>query len=369
MSRAAADWTVYFVEEPIYEDGLVEPRVDYSEGAPGVTVAVPVLPAGFLKTKSLAVQEALVDRVMAVHRGMLTVFWYYTPCALEFTSRREPDVTVYDCMDELSAFKGAPPALRDLEGSLFALSDLVFTGGHSLFEAKRRRHPNVHLFPSSVDRNHFNAACGGRLSDPDDQAAVARPRVGFFGVIDERFDIDLVARLADLRPDWNFMLLGPVVKIDADTLPRRRNLHWLGCKGYEELPSYLAHWDAGFMPFAINEATRFISPTKTPEFLAAGLPVVSSPIRDVMHDWSEAGLVEIGRSAEEFAVKLEQVLHGSRADWLADVDRRLAQLSWDDTWRRMSLLLVHELEWRLSWRELSPRLRAKPLSSADAGNV
>jgi glycosyltransferase involved in cell wall biosynthesis len=272
-------------------------------------------------------------------------------------------------MDELSAFKGAAPDLTELESSLFALSDIVFTGGRALFEAKSRRHPNVHLFPSSVDKQHFAQARCRHRPDPPDQAGIGSPRVGFFGVIDERFDVELTAALADLRPDVQFVVLGPVVKIDPSTLPGRSNLHWLGCKDYGELPAYLAHWDAGFMPFALNAATQFISPTKTPEFLAAGLRVVSTPVRDVVRDWGDGGYVEIARSPQDFAGRLSHVLEMPRGCWLQHVDRALSGLSWDGTWQRMSRLMYQELSWRLRWQEISSHLHEDASLGADAGNV
>jgi glycosyltransferase involved in cell wall biosynthesis len=272
-------------------------------------------------------------------------------------------------MDELSAFKGASPELAACERRLFAVADLVFTGGRALYEAKRSRHPSVHLFPSSVDKKHFSKARSGNLTDPPEQSVIDHPRIGFFGVIDERFDVELVANLADVRPDWQFILVGPVVKIDEETLPRRRNLHWLGCREYAELPQYLAHWDAGFMPFAMNAATRFISPTKTPEFLAAGLPVVSTPVRDVVRDWGDDGLVEIATNAVDFSERLSFVLDRPRHEWLTAVDHRLARLSWNDTWRRMAILMYQELNWRLRWQEISPRLEEGEFTGAEADNV
>jgi glycosyltransferase involved in cell wall biosynthesis len=369
MTRAASQWTVYFVEEPVFEDGLSEPRVDFSEGAPGVTITVPVLPSRFTQEQMDRAQEDVVDLIMDRHRGATIAFWYYTPRAVRFTLRREPDLCVYDCMDELSAFKGAAPDLADLEAQLFALSDLVFTGGRALYEAKSRRHPNVHLFPSSVDKKHFEKARSRHCGDPPDQAGIAHPRIGFFGVVDERFDAGLTAALAEIRPDLQFVVLGPVVKIDPSTLPQRNNLHWLGCKTYEELPAYLAYWDAGFMPFALNAATRFISPTKTPEFLAAGLPVVSTAVRDVVREWGDSGQVDIARTPEEFSERLSDVLSRPRAQWLARVDRSLAKLSWDDTWRRMSVLMYQELNWRLQWQELSHHLDEEASLGAEADNV
>ena len=221
------------------------------------------------------------------------VLWYYTPMALLFTDHLDPRAIVYDCMDELSAFRDAPPMLTALEAELMQRAALVLTGGQSLYEAKRHQHRNIHPFPSSVDVEHFRAAravsnairpisghCRSRASDSS-------------ACIDERMDLALLAGVADARPDWQLVMLGPVVKIDPASLPQRANIHYLGGKSYRELPQYVAGWDVALLPFARNEATRFISPTKTPEYMAAGKPVVSTSIRDVVRPYGEQGLVRI----------------------------------------------------------------------------
>jgi UDP-galactopyranose mutase len=276
-------------------------------------------------------------------------------------------------MDELSAFRGAPPRMLELERALLARADLVFTGGRSLYEAKRGRHPRVSLFPSSIDAAHFAAArttaANADMADPADQADIPRPRIGFFGVIDERMDTELVGALAAARPDWSFVMIGPVVKIDPAELPQLPNIHWLGSKTYTELPRYLAGWDAGFMPFARNESTRFISPTKTPEFLAGGLPVVSTPIVDVVRDWGpkgsgEAGLVEIAADPVAFAAALQKVLERPQAAWLKQVDRRLAQTSWDQTWAEMDGMI--DAAMRAAARQ---HAASQPATLRRAGNV
>jgi glycosyltransferase involved in cell wall biosynthesis len=281
----------------------------------------------------------LLDGLLAAVAPDRLLAWYYTPLALTFSRHVAPGLCVYDNMDELAAFLGAPPELAMLERELFLEADIVFTGGQSLYDAKRCRHRNIHLFPSSIDASHFGQA---RLSmpEPSDQSAIMRPRLGFFGVIDERMDLELVATLADLRSDWQLVMIGPVVKIDPATLPRRRNLHWIGPKDYRELPAYLAGWDIGIMPFALNEATRFISPTKTPEFLAAGVPVISTPITDVVRSWGEHGLVEIAGDAVGFRASAVSLLQRPKDRWLARVDRHLATMSWDRTWSEMSELLA-----------------------------
>jgi UDP-galactopyranose mutase len=241
-------------------------------------------------------------------------------------------------MDELSAFRGAPPGLLRNEAELLRHADLVFTGGQSLYEAKRDRHPSVHAFPSSVDVPHFATARRG-LEEPADQAPIAHPRMGFFGVVDERMDLELLAAVADLRPDWQLIILGPVVKIDPAHLPRRANLHFLGGKPYTQLPAYVAGWDVALMPFARNESTRFISPTKTPEYLAAGKPVVSTSIRDVVRPYGDLGLVRIADTPEDFVRACEAALTEDRATWLPRVDAHLASMSWDTTWAGMKALL------------------------------
>ncbi|WP_199707223.1 glycosyltransferase [Teichococcus wenyumeiae] len=339
LTYAAGSHRVYFFEEPIFEDGLTEPRLDLQIQPCGVVVAVPTLPSGYGEAEAVEAQRGFLDAILESHPNSRTTFWYYSPMALRFSAHQVPDLCVYDCMDELSAFRGAPPELTNLESQLFDLADLVFTGGHSLYEAKKTRHANVHAFPSSIDKAHFSRARQGGMEDPADQKHIPHPRIGFFGVVDERMDIRLVANLADLRPDWNLVMIGPVVKIDPALLPRRPNIHWLGMKSYQDLPRYLAGWDAGFMPFALNEATRFISPTKTPEFLSAGLPVVSTPVRDVQRPYGSMGLVSIAADAVEMARMLEAVMAGPREEWQAMVDHYLADMSWQGTWAAMDRLM------------------------------
>lgn len=332
LTRAAGPFTVYFFEEPIFA-GVEAPHLRREMSPEGVTVLVPVLPEGCSPSQAARAQRALVDTLVEDFIDPPTL-WYYTPMALPFSRHLRADLLVYDNMDQLSAFRGAPPRLVDLERELFKRADVVFCGGQRLYEAKRKRHHNVHAFPSSIDVAHFAGARREEVHLPD-QEAIPHPRLGFFGVIDERMDVDLVGRLAELRPDWHFVLIGPVVKIDPVDLPRRANIHWLGGKSYPELPAYLSGWDVGIMPFAINEATRYISPTKTPEFLAAGLPVVSTPIADVIRPYGHAGLVEIAATAEAFVAHAEALLERPREAWLRKVDRHLSQTSWDLTWTGM----------------------------------
>jgi UDP-galactopyranose mutase len=339
MARFAREYRVFFIEEPVTTDAA-EPWLESHAVDGGIQIVVPRIPSALTGPEADAAQRALVDRLLATEGIRQPVLYYFTPLALKFSDQIGASLVVYDCMDELSAFSGAPPETTELEGFLLARADLVFTGGVSLFEVKRHLHPNVHAFPSSVDVAHFARARALR-SDPDDQAPIRRPRLGFYGVIDERLDIELIDSVAIMRPDWQLVMVGPVVKIDPAALPNRSNIHWLGPKLYEELPLYLAGWDVALLPFARNESTRFISPTKTPEYLAAGRPVVSTPITDVVRSYGEAGLARIAETPEEFVVQCEAALSDVQqpAGFLSRVDRALAQMSWDSTHARMRELM------------------------------
>ena len=363
LSLAARDYRVLFIEEPLLAP-VHEAHLDISNGPGAVTVVVPVLPESLDPEDLRNERKRLLDDLLEEIGAPVAVSWFYTPMALDSYGHVEADVCVYDCMDELSAFRNAPPGLHRYEAELFERADVVFTGGQSLFEAKRDYHANVHCFPSSIDAAHFRQArkpCG---PDPSDQVNIGRPRIGFFGVIDERMDPSLVAEMAELKPNWQLVIIGPYAKIDPADLPRKPNIHWLGAKQYEELPSYLAHWDLGFMPFAINEATRFISPTKTPEFLAAGLPVVSTPVTDVVRTYGGDGYVEIAKNAREMVEKATMLLKRPRATWLERVDQMLAITSWDSTWRKMS----QEIEFLRAKRK-SLRLPPVQVETIGAGEV
>jgi UDP-galactopyranose mutase len=259
--------------------------------------------------------------------------------ALEFSRELEPLAVVFDCMDDLSGFAFAPRALRDLEEELLDRADVVFTGGRSLYEAKRLLHPSVHAFPSSVDVQHF---ARGRLrgADPQDQAAIGSPRIGFYGVIDERVDLALIEGVADARRDWQLVLVGPVLKIDPGDLPRADNIHWLGAKDYDSLPRYLAGWDVAMMPFARNRSTQFISPTKTLEYLAGGKPVVSTSIRDVVRPYGEDGIVRIADDVHGWVTAIEEALAEDATERQRRSAGTLERSSWDRTWEAMHELIA-----------------------------
>jgi Glycosyl transferases group 1 len=341
MSRAARNSRVFYFEEPVptHLDDQLRIHIDPENQ---VYVVTPQLSDGPAKgicaddripEKRLA---SLVDLLIEQYNIKDFVAWYYAPMAMAFSDHLSAEAVIYDCMDELSAFKFAPQSLVEYERKLLAKADLVFTGGHRLYQAKKAFHTNIHPFPSAIDKSFFFPA-RTKLADPADQIQIPHPRLGFFGVIDERFDIELVREMADLKPDWQFIFIGPVVKIDESSLPKNRNIHYLGMKEYKELPAYISGWDLCIMPFAINASTEFISPTKTPEFLAAGKRVISTPVHDVVYPYGADGLVGIADTAEGF---IEIAEHGllERTDniWLGKVDQFLSTISWDKTWENMA---------------------------------
>lgn len=338
LTRCARDRRVFFIEEPIYGNGSM--RLDVREAEAGVYVVVPQLPDGLRSEIAInAVMKEMTRQLFLDNNIDRYVFWYYTPIALKFTDHFNPIASIYDCMDELSAFKDAHSQLPSLEKELFRCVDLVFTGGQSLYEAKCNQHSAIHAFPSSIDAAHFRKARTA-VKDPEDQSSIPHPRLGFFGVIDERFDSELLDRVAAKRPDWNFVIIGPIVKIDPDSLPKHKNIHYLGPKKYDQLPDYLAGWDIALLLFARNDSTRFISPTKTPEYLAAGKPVISTSITDVVRPYGELKLVEIADTPDEFIKAAQKILtDSSRSEWLTRVDTFLQDISWDKTWAQMSKLI------------------------------
>jgi UDP-galactopyranose mutase len=344
LTRCAKDRRVFFFEEPLVGDG--SPRLAVSGRSGGVFVAVPHLPRQMSEDAAVAAQKQLLDKLLDDHEVAEYILWYYTPMAIAFSRHLTPAAIVYDCMDELSAFAGAPPALRNHEAELFTKADVVFTGGQTLYEAKRRLHPNVHAFPSSVDVRHF-AQARRPQPDPPDQAGLPHPRLGFFGVIDERMDLRLIEGVAAARPDWHLVLIGPTAKIDPDCLPKVANVHVLGPKRYQDLPRYLAGWDVALLPFARNESTRFISPTKTPEYLAAGQPVVSTSIRDVIRPYGQLGLVRVADTVLDFVAAVEAALREDPGARRLRADAFLTQTSWDGTWARMRRLMDAAVRARL----------------------
>jgi UDP-galactopyranose mutase len=353
ISRFTKCFRVFFIEEPFFNAPSDQLYVNVSDER--VTVVVPHLQDEHNRPDvHLRIQE-LLERFFQDENITNYLFWFYTPMALKFARDFSPSYIVYDCMDELSAFKGASPELKEMEQEMMNTADVVFTGGQSLYEAKKKSHPRTFLFPSSIDKSHFEQARTIKF-DPPDQDSIPHPRIGYFGVIDERMDIDLLEKVASLRPNWNFIMIGPVVKIDPRTLPNFHNIHYLGGKSYGDLPKYLAGWDVAMIPFAHNESTRYVSPTKTPEYLAAGKPVVSTPIIDVIRPYGNKGLVRIAGTAEEFVRVTEEELHlADRTEWLEKVDDFLSQSSWNKTWGEMMSIIGTSLVGKKTEKVKNPK--------------
>ena len=326
ISRLSAHYRVLFIEEPwrrpdrsdspLREESerlhVLQPNVDHIDQIPEVLAQY-------------------------VPDGRTEIVWFYSPSFFPLLADLRCETVVYDCMDELSLFRGAPRELVQLESRLLRRADVVFTGGRSLYEAKKARNPAVYCFPSSVDQDHFARALEG-LPLPADLASIEGPVVGYFGVIDERIDLALLADTATRLPRVQFVMIGPLAKIHDTDLPRAANLHFLGMKDYGELPAYLQRFDVAMMPFALNDATRFISPTKTLEYMAAGRPIVSTAIRDVVREY--AGTVAIVDSPTTFAAAIGRFLSTASAP---DYHTILNNTSWDATAARMHALLEKSL--------------------------
>ncbi|HEX6573023.1 MAG TPA: glycosyltransferase [Steroidobacteraceae bacterium] len=334
MCRLARRHRVVFVEEPVRTDG--PPRLRVWQPTVNVRVLEPQTPLGaigFHDDQLPMLRELLEPEFARLDRPVL---WFYTPMALPLVAEVPARKVVYDCMDELAAFRSAPRQLQQREAALLRRADVVFTGGRSLYRARRDRHHDVWCFPSCVDARHFAPRDGW----PEPWPSLGHPRIGYFGVIDERIDYALLDRVAGERPDWQWFMVGPTVKVDPKDLPRRENLHWLGQHAFETLPRLAAAWDVCMMPFALNEATRHISPTKTLEYMAAGKPIVSTRIRDVAEPY--APLVRIGDGAAQFIEACEEALAESAAqrDRRAREMRELSEdLCWDDTAAAMEAIV------------------------------
>jgi glycosyltransferase involved in cell wall biosynthesis len=346
LSRLATQRPVFFMEEPELDIGGPV-RWERTSPHPNVTVLRPRTPirAPGFHADQIALLKPLITDLADELGDERLLAWLYTPMALPLAEELQPDATVYDCMDELSLFLGAPPELLSQEEALLERADVMFTGGPSLFKAKQSRHHNVHCFPSSVDAVHFRQArpeqTDKTAAEADDQSSIPHPRLGFYGVIDERLDLPLIDAVAAARPDWQIVLVGPIVKIDPATLPRRPNIHYLGQRSYDELPGYLAGWDVCLLPFARNDSTRFISPTKTLEYMAAEIPIVSTPITDVAEPYGD--IVYLGSTPEEFLAACDSALASDpvERDRRATLMRKvLSGTSWDVTVAAMEVLLA-----------------------------
>ena len=337
LTRLAQHYNVVVVEEPMYHDG--ESFMKTWSPAPNVTICQPHTPchaAGFHDDQIPLVQPLLAQ---IAPKGEDPIVWFYTPMALPLLQSLHPSLVVYDCMDELASFKNSPKQLLQRESALLNLADLVFTGGPSLYEAKHGRNANVHCFSSSVDVDHFSQALD-RLNSHPAHREVGGPRLGFYGVIDERLDLDLLAAVADAHSQWQVIVVGPVVKIDPDSLPQRDNIHYFGQQSYEALPQFLAGWDICLLPFAMNEATRFISPTKVLEYMAADLPIVSTPITDIVKPYGDVVAIAADPAAFVEACEAALAMDANAREAMSQRMREIvAATSWNATTTRMRELM------------------------------
>jgi len=355
LSRHAKHRRVFYFEEPIF--GMTQiPRLHLRETQEGVHVVVPYLPASIDAEEMESALRDLVDELIFEEELAHYTICYYTPMALTFSRHLEPVAVIFDKMEELSLKHGIPQELIDLEMELMKKADVVYTGGLSSYEASERRHQNLHLLPSSVDYKHFSQ---GRenLVESEDQVNIPHPRIGFYGEIDDRLNLKMLAEMADLKPEFQFMMLGPVLIKDSSLLPQRSNIHYLGEKDYDSLPLYLAGWDCAIMPYALNDLTKYISPTETAEFLAAGKPTVSTSIADVVHPYATSNLVHIADDAPGLIVACQMAMAEKKAnpmEWLASVDTFLSNNSWDIIFDKMT-----ELETQVYAKKSVPRARTK----------
>lgn len=350
LTRFAQDYAVYFVEEPIATPEQDEPTLEVvpAQNAENVTIIRLRQPAesaywiGHGTGEIQTTYERLLREFFAQQTIYPSVLWLYTPMAARFVEALPHDLLIFDAMDQLSAFLGAPPELIAQEQALLPRADLVFTGGVSLYEAKKPFNARTHCFPSGVDIAHYaQAEHKSNVSRPDELAALEGPVLGFFGVIDERIDLALLDEVAQAHPDWNIVMIGPVVKIDPARLPRHANMHYLGGRTYKELPRYLAYFDVALLPFALNESTRYISPTKTLEYMAAHKPIVSTPIHDVIALYGE--VVAVAETPRAFIAHIEQALNRNARDCRAAEERLLAAHTWDHIAAEMKALVKAEL--------------------------
>lgn len=353
LTRWGKEMPVYYIEEPMfgnYEVNYLKAR-SYNDN---ITIITPHIQEQSGESEIHQYLEDAVKKLIKWNNITDYLFWYITPMALPFSKSLNPKMVVYDCMDELSHFKGAHPDMIRNESALLKIADVVFTGGQYLYEYKKDKHNNIYPFPSSIDQAHFES--GLRCEDPADQANIPHPRAGFFGVIDERLDIELLDGLAQKLPEINFVMIGPVVKIDPSVLPSHPNIYYLGPKNYSDLPAYLGNWDIALLPFARNDSTRFISPTKTPEYLCCQKPVVSTSIRDVVVPYGEMGLVLIADTVNDFAqsIKKATTMIGDNS-WKKKVKQILKANSWDLTWQGMKKIIMTTLDAKTSvTKELTP---------------
>lgn len=362
MTRLAKAQRVFYIEEP--EFGVSKNNYTITETVNNVFVIVPHIMPNLSVQEVLDAQAEIIQKVIA-HFNMTNYWtWYYTPMAILFTTALQPELRIYDCMDELSNFKFAPSGLKELENELIKNADVVFTGGNHLYESKKQLglNPNIHSFPSSIDHAHFEKARQLKVQ-PEDQRHIPHPIIGYYGVIDERMNLELIAQVAQQKPEWQFVFLGPLAKITHEDLPKAANIHYLGMKSYNELPEYLACWDIAMLPFALNDSTKFISPTKTPEYLAAGKPVISTSITDVVNSYGKDGYVHIADTPEQFVSAITTIRAATdeqEFERRIKTDNMLSYNSWDKTWNSMFALVSEQYYSKKKQTSFVPKTTSVP---------
>ncbi|HSU55816.1 MAG TPA: glycosyltransferase [Candidatus Dormibacteraeota bacterium] len=341
VSRLSKRHKILFVETVAPDPALVVPAARFRqvEKYPNTTILTVQFPAwrwgdgAYVDSERRRIVQQFVAGPGSEFEN--PVQWFYDPMAVPaFAGQMGERLTVYDCMDELSRFRCAPPEMSVREAKLLALADVVFTGGRKLWESKRRHHENCHFYGCGVDVAHFGKALKPETPIATQLESLSKPVLGYFGVVDERLDYDLIARLADANPEWSVAIVGPVLKVEEASLPRRANLHWLGGQPYADLPSFCKGFNICLMPFALNEATEFINPTKALEYMATGRPIISSAVPDVVANFGE--VVHVADDVEEFISLCRKAT--ARPD--AERTRRGLAKARENTWER----IVSELE-------------------------
>ncbi|HEY4583118.1 MAG TPA: glycosyltransferase [Lysobacter sp.] len=335
FSRLAGNHRVLFIEDPVIAEG--EPRLAIDEPYPNLVRIVPQIPQHLAVNADRdaeiflpRIRQALHEHPLLAGRFERPLHWFYSPMpAPGYMGRFNAVGVVYDCMDELANFRFAPPDIADRERFVMSKADVVFTGGYQLFESKSKFHDNVHFYGCGVDVEHYGKARDAATEVPAAVLAAPGPRFGYFGVIDERLDYELIAALAERFPGASVVMAGPVVKVDPNELPKHSNIHWLGQQRYEDLPAIVKGFDVCLMPFALNEATKYINPTKTLEYMAAGKPIVSTAVADVVRNFTP--IVDVARSPAEFVDAVERAWRQPDAGLLAQGIERAQNASWDAT--------------------------------------
>lgn len=324
LSRLSKEYRILVVEEPVHFESMKKSTFEIREINSQIHVCQPHV--SDMEEIGPYLKKHLKNTVFSVG-------WFYSAAFVSVLDTLECETVVYDCMDELTLFKGASQKLVDQENLLLSAADVVYTGGKSLYESKKLKHHNVFCFPSSVDITHFSGAKDKVSTMPDDLKGISTPIVGYYGVIDERIDLRLLKNAAAKSPNYSFVMIGPICKIEESDLPRAKNIHYLGMKSYEDLPNYLQYFDVAMMPFALNDSTKFISPTKTLEYMAAGKPIISTRIKDVERDYSDC--VMLVDSSDEFTLALKFPMQNFEEKYKFILEKT----SWNATVEKMNSMI------------------------------